>query len=55
MPRLIGKRSNTSANTTLLIIATLGILTGLEYLGVINVINNFGNDRIEISAYKDRN
>ena len=53
MPRLIGKQSNPT-NITLLIIATLGILTGLEYLGVINIINNFGNDRIEVSAYKDR-
>ncbi len=55
MPRLVGKQSNVSANLTLLAIAIIAILTGLEYIGAINLINNFGNDRVEIRTYPDRN
>jgi hypothetical protein len=51
MPRLIGKRSNASAHLTLSIIAVAAVLTGLEYIGAINVINGFGNDKIEILTY----
>lgn len=55
MPRLIGKQSNFSANVTLLAIAAIAVLIGLEYIGAINAINNFGNDRVEIRTYPDRN
>lgn len=54
MPRLVGRQSNTSAQLTLLILATIGVLTGLEYLGAINVVNGFGNDRLEIRTYPER-
>ncbi len=54
MPRLVGKQSNTSAQLTLLITAAIGVLTGLEYMGAINVINGFGNDRVEIRTYQNR-
>jgi hypothetical protein len=54
MPRLVGKQSNPAATSTLLILAAIGILTGLEYIGAINVINGFGNDRLEIRTYPER-
>lgn len=44
MPRLVGQRSDAGANLTalLLIAAVIGVL--LEYIGVIDVIPNFGNE-----------
>ncbi len=52
MPRLIGKQSNTSCPIALFILATVGILTSLEYSGrAINVVNGFGQDRSEIGTY----
>jgi hypothetical protein len=44
MPRLIGKQSNPAIPLSLLIIALVAVVTGLEYVGEINLINGFGND-----------
>jgi hypothetical protein len=54
MPRLIGKQSNPAIPLSLLIIASIAVLTGLEYIGSINIINGFGNDRLEIRTYPER-
>jgi hypothetical protein len=54
MPRLIGKQSNPAIPLRLLILATVGVVAGLEYIGLINVINGFGNDRLEIRIYSER-
>jgi hypothetical protein len=54
MPRLIGKQSNVPANMTLLIISTIAVLTGLEYIGAINIVDNFGNDRLQVNTYQDQ-
>jgi hypothetical protein len=54
MPRLIGKQSNPAIPLSLLILATVGVVTALEYIGLINVINGFGNDRLEIRIYSER-
>ena len=48
MPRLIGKQSNSAIPLSVLILASIAVVTGLEYVGAINVINGFGNDRLEI-------
>lgn len=44
MPRLVGQRSNTGANITVLIIllAIFGVL--LEYFGVIDIVRGFGRE-----------
>ncbi|MEH2137862.1 hypothetical protein [Nostoc sp.] len=44
MPRLIGQRSNTGANITVLItlVAIFGVL--LEYFGVIDIAPGFGRE-----------
>ncbi len=44
MPRLVGQRSNTGANITVLIIliAIFGVL--LEYFGVIDIVPSFGRE-----------
>ena len=54
MPRLIGKQSNVSANMTLLIISMIAVLTGLEYIGAINIVDKFGNDRLPVNTYQDQ-
>jgi hypothetical protein len=54
MPRLIGKQSNPAIPLSLLILASVAVVTGLEYVGVINIINGFGNDRVEIRTYPER-
>jgi hypothetical protein len=54
MPRLIGKQSNSAIPLSLLILASIAVVTGLEYVGAINVINGFGNDRLEIRSYPER-
>lgn len=54
MPRLIGKQSNTSAQFSLLLLATIGILTTLEYTGAINVVNDFGHRKLETRSYSER-
>jgi hypothetical protein len=54
MPRLIGKQSNPAIPLSLLILATVGVVTGLEYIGLINIINGFGNDRLEVRIYSER-
>jgi hypothetical protein len=54
MPRLIGKQSNSAILLSLLILASIAVVTGLEYAGAINVINGFGNDRLEIRSYPER-
>ena len=54
MPRLIGKQSNPAIPLSLLILASIAGLIGLEYIGAINIINGFGNDRIEIRTYQER-
>ncbi len=44
MPRLVGQRSHTGANITVLIIllAIFGVL--LEYFGVIDIVPGFGRE-----------
>ncbi|NEU82345.1 hypothetical protein [Nostoc sp. UIC 10630] len=44
MPRLVGQRSNTGANITILIIliAIFGVL--LEYFGMIDIVPGFGRE-----------
>ena len=54
MPRLIGKQSNPAIPLSVLILASISVVTGLEYVGAINVVNGFGNDRVEIRTYRDR-
>ena len=54
MPRLLGKQSNPAIPVSLLILASVAVVTGLEYVGAINIINGFGNDRIEIRTYPER-
>jgi hypothetical protein len=44
MPRLIGKQSNSAIPLSLLVLASIALVTGLEYVGAINIINGFGND-----------
>ena len=48
MPRLIGKQSNPTLPLSLLILAAIAGLVGLEYVGAINEIDGFGKDRVEI-------
>ena len=54
MPRLIGKQSNPAVPLSVLLLASIAVVTGLEYIGAINVINGFGNDRVEIYTYPER-
>jgi hypothetical protein len=54
MPRLVGKQSNSAIPLSLLILASIATIIGLEYIGAINVINGFGNDRVEIRTYPER-
>jgi hypothetical protein len=54
MPRLIGKQSNSAIPLSLLILVAIAGLVGLEYVGIINIINGFGNDRVEIRTYRER-
>jgi hypothetical protein len=54
MPRLVGKQSNPAIPLSLLILVAIAGLVGLEYVGLINVINGFGNYRVEIRTYQDR-
>ncbi|MEH2141218.1 hypothetical protein [Nostoc sp.] len=44
MPRLVGQRSNTGANITVLIIliAIFGVF--MEYFGVIDIVSGFGRE-----------
>jgi hypothetical protein len=44
MPRLIGKQSNPAIPLSLFLLAAIAVLTALEYVGVINVVDGFGND-----------
>jgi hypothetical protein len=44
MPRLIGKTSKTPLYTTLLIVAVAAAMTGLEYIGEIDIVPGFGRD-----------
>jgi hypothetical protein len=44
MPRLIGKTSKTPLYTTLLIVVVAAAVTGLEYMGEIDVVPGFGRD-----------
>ena len=48
MPRLIGKQSNPTLPLSLLILVTIAGLVGLEYIGAIDQIDDFGTDRVEI-------
>ena len=54
MPRLIGKQANSTIPLSLLILASIATAIGLEYIGSINVINGFGNNRLEIRTYPER-
>ncbi|WP_310490319.1 hypothetical protein [Chamaesiphon sp. VAR_69_metabat_338] len=44
MPRLIGKISKTPLYTTLLIVVVAAAVTGLEYMGEIDIVPGFGRD-----------
>jgi hypothetical protein len=44
MPRLIGKTSKTPLYTTLLIVVVAAAVTGLEYIGEIDIVPGFGRD-----------
>jgi hypothetical protein len=48
MPRLIGKQANPAIPLSLLILSSIAVVVGLEYVGAIDTINGFGNDRVEI-------
>jgi hypothetical protein len=54
MPRLIGKQSNPAIPLSLLMLGVVAAALGLEYTGAINVIDDFGNDRVEIRSYPKR-
>jgi hypothetical protein len=54
MPRLIGKQSNPAIPLSLLMIAAVAGVIGLEYVGAINIIDGFGSDRVEIQTYPQR-
>ena len=54
MPRLIGKQSNPAVPLSLLMLATVAVAIGLEYVGAINVIDDFGSDRVELRNYRER-
>ncbi|MCY7369018.1 MAG: hypothetical protein LH474_12795 [Chamaesiphon sp.] len=54
MPRLVGKQSNSAIPLSLLILAAIATVIGLEYTGTINIVNGFGNDRLEIRTYPAR-
>ena len=54
MPRLIGKQSNQAIPLSLLILASVAVVTGLEYVGAINVINGFGSDRVQVHTESER-
>lgn len=45
MPRLIGKQTNNNWYMTLILIGAIAAAGSLEYVGVINVIPGFGNQR----------
>jgi hypothetical protein len=47
MPRFIGKKSNTSAQLSLLILIAIGLVAGLEYAGAINLFDGVGKHRFE--------
>ena len=44
MPRLVGKQSNEGLLVSLLVLAAIAVVTGLEYTGAINVVPGFGKD-----------
>jgi hypothetical protein len=44
MPRLIGKTSKTPLYTTILIVVAVSAVTGLEYIGAIDIVPGFGRD-----------
>jgi hypothetical protein len=44
MPRLIGEQSNPAVLLISLIIAAIAVVTGLEYIDEINLIDGFDND-----------
>ncbi|MCC5607718.1 hypothetical protein LC612_13200 [Nostoc sp. CHAB 5834] len=44
MPRLVGQRSNTGANITVLIILVAIFGVFLEYFGVIDIVPGFGRE-----------
>lgn len=47
MPRLVGKKSNAAAYTTLGIVAALLAGVVLEYTGVIDLVPGFGPDKVQ--------
>lgn len=50
MPRLVGKQSNEGLLVSLLVLAAIAVVTGLEYTGIINVIPGFGKDGHTLSS-----
>lgn len=54
MPRLIGKQSNPAIPLSLLMIATVTVALGLEYVGAIDIIDGIGPNRVEMRSYPER-
>lgn len=54
MPRLVGKKSNTALYTLLGVLVALGLLTALEYEGVIDVVPGFGTAKVQTGADNTR-
>jgi hypothetical protein len=54
MPRLIGKQSNPAIPLSLFLLTSIAVITALEYVGAINIINGFGNERLEIRTEPER-
>jgi hypothetical protein len=43
MPRLVGKQSNSSLYIVLSLIFVIAVAVGMEYFGVIDLVDGFGN------------
>jgi hypothetical protein len=54
MPRLIGKQSNPAIQLSLFLLTAIAVLTALEYVGAINVVNGFGDDQLENRTYPEQ-
>jgi hypothetical protein len=54
MPRFVGKQSNTSAYLASLVILFVAAMVALEYAGVVDFVNGFGREKLEIRSGRDR-
>jgi hypothetical protein len=55
MPRLVGQRSNNSPYLVLLVAIAAIAVVAVEYLGVTDVVPEFGRDQIELKLTKTAN